>query len=93
MADARELWEGTPCESEVLKDMTQENGEQFPHGDRRQELVFIGVGLKHENIQNVLDECLLTDDEMKMHPLKWEQTMMEEDRIRLTLYDPPRYIP
>lgn len=31
---------------------------QEPHGDRRQELVFIGVGLTSENVRAILDECL-----------------------------------
>ena len=44
-------WEGTPLEAQVRKDMTQDNGEPYPHGDRRQELVFIGVDLKHHEIQ------------------------------------------
>ena len=54
-------------------------------GDRRQELVFIGVGLKHETIQCVLDECLLTDEEMDMTPGEWETSMAGEDRFQLTI--------
>merc|ERR1719391_281516 len=65
MCEMRELWEGTPQEELVKADLCKDNGagEEYPHGDRRQELVFIGVGLKHEAIQEALDDCLLTDEE------------------------------
>mmetsp|Transcript_3105 Transcript_3105/g.7298 ORF Transcript_3105/g.7298 Transcript_3105/m.7298 type:complete len:469 (-) Transcript_3105:94-1500(-) len=35
------------------------------HGDRRQEIVFIGADLKVENLRKALDECCLTDNELQ----------------------------
>jgi len=46
-----------------------------PHGDRRQEMVFIGHDMKHETIQKELDECLLTDDEFAMGLDGWKATI------------------
>uniref|UniRef100_A0A7M5VEK7 CobW C-terminal domain-containing protein n=1 Tax=Clytia hemisphaerica TaxID=252671 RepID=A0A7M5VEK7_9CNID len=85
MCDIRDLWEGTKAEDLVIKDMTQENGEEYQYGDHRQELVFIGMNLKHTVIQNLLDMCLLDDEEMKLGPDGWLRTMESDDRIKLTL--------
>jgi G3E family GTPase len=41
------------------------------HGDRRQELVFIGANLSRELVEGVLDSCLLTDVEMSAGPAAW----------------------
>uniref|UniRef100_A0A7M5VE76 CobW C-terminal domain-containing protein n=1 Tax=Clytia hemisphaerica TaxID=252671 RepID=A0A7M5VE76_9CNID len=85
MVDCRDQWEGEEGEERVLKDMTNEKGEEYEYGDRRQELVFIGMTLKYETIQKILDECLLTDDEMKLGPEKWFETMESEDKLKLSL--------
>jgi len=42
-----------------------------PHGDRRQELVFIGQGMSQSNIRGILEKCLLTDAEMQAGPEVW----------------------
>ena len=45
------------------------------YGDRRQEVVFIGQNMNHEEIQKVLDECLLTDEEYAMGVDGWKATI------------------
>ncbi|KAF4981968.1 hypothetical protein FZEAL_2314 [Fusarium zealandicum] len=42
-------------------------------GDRRQEIVFIGENLDDEGLEEMLDECLLTDGEFS----KWEAVMRD----------------
>ena len=37
------------------------------YGDRRQEIVFIGTNLNQAAIEDELNKCLLTDEEMKRH--------------------------
>lgn len=41
------------------------------HGDRRQELVFIGIGMDRAQHVSRLDACLLTDAEMSGGPRAW----------------------
>ena len=80
-----DLWEGSPLEPIVRKDMLKETGEEWEYKDRRQEIVFIGHGMKREAIQKILDQCLLTDEEMALGPEKWKETMEEFDTIELEL--------
>ena len=65
--------------------MQKENGEEWEYKDRRQEIVFIGHGMKREVIQKILDECLLTDKEMALGPDMWKETMEEFDTLKLKL--------
>ena len=48
-----------------------------PYGDRRQEIVFIGLGVEQEKITKDLDKCLLTESEMALGPKKWKEFVDE----------------
>merc|ERR1712018_890414 len=85
MCQLREEWKDSPSAELILKDMQQPNGEEWKYADRRQELVFIGQGLKHEVIQKLLDQSLLDDEEMALGPEKWEDTMADDDTIQLAI--------
>merc|ERR1711874_656671 len=82
-----QFWEGTKSEPLVRADMTRPDGEEFEYKDRRQEIVFIGHEMNREAIQSLLDECLLTDEEMALGPEMWRETMGHLDQIQLTLAD------
>lgn len=43
-----------------------------PYGDRRQELVFIGIQIDQKALSSELDQCLLTDAEMQMGEAMWK---------------------
>jgi G3E family GTPase len=44
-----------------------------PHGDRRQELVLIGIGMDHARIRGLLDACLLDDAQWRAGPAAWQR--------------------
>ena len=83
LCEMRERWAGTPMEPMALKELTQDNGEEWPWGDRCQELVFIGTNLNHEAIQKLLDESLLSDEEMELGPSQWQELWWDADKIKL----------
>ena len=65
--------------------MQKGSGEEWEYKDRRQEIVFIGHGMKGDVIRKILDDCLLTDKEMALGPEMWKDTMAEFDNIKLNL--------
>mmetsp|Transcript_16797 Transcript_16797/g.52950 ORF Transcript_16797/g.52950 Transcript_16797/m.52950 type:complete len:390 (-) Transcript_16797:285-1454(-) len=46
-------------------------GEKAEYGDRRQEIVFIGVDMREAEIRSTLDSVLLTSKEFQMGPRLW----------------------
>lgn len=74
-----------PSDVESLKRIQSKIEGEF--GDRRQELVFIGIGMDQRQITQWLDACLLTDSEMAVGEDRWaafpdpfpQWTRIEED--------------
>ncbi len=70
-------WWATVPEREYPGDpaLVAEIKQQFegPYGDRRQELVIIGIDLDRIGVTAALDHCLLTDEEMALGWRKWRK--------------------
>ncbi|MBO9538981.1 zinc metallochaperone GTPase ZigA [bacterium] len=69
---AESLDEGDWPADPELRAQIQANWQE-PFGDRRQELVFIGLELDQAAWTAELDACLLTDEEMALGPEAWKQ--------------------
>ncbi len=55
----------TDIQAEMMEDPTLKARWHSEYGDRQTELVFIGIEMNKEQIIQDLDDCLLTNDEMK----------------------------
>lgn len=60
-------WPKEPDSRQLLLDKMIE-----PYGDRRQELVFIGVDMDQQQMMNQLNHCLLTEDEIVEGEARWK---------------------
>lgn len=69
----------------IKQDSCGPDGVEYLYKDRRQELVFIGHGMKRDVIQKLFDDCLLTDEEMSLGPEAWKESWEELDTIKLFL--------
>ena len=67
-AMTRDLW---PTEPEELQAIENRWDDRF--GDRRQEIVFIGVDLDRAAIEAALDACLLDDEELALGESGWSK--------------------
>ncbi|MEZ6100980.1 MAG: zinc metallochaperone GTPase ZigA [Pirellulaceae bacterium] len=69
-AAPEEEWpEDVPENAELLADIRREF--DGPYGDRRQEIVFIGIEMDQPVIESMLEDCLLTDEEIEQGPNAW----------------------
>ncbi|MFO0742414.1 MAG: zinc metallochaperone GTPase ZigA [Labilithrix sp.] len=67
-------WAGVPREHWPTEEERQREIQsiwQEPFGDRRQELVLIGIRMDEASLRAGLEHCLLTDAEMKLGPSQW----------------------
>ena len=86
----QDMWKGLPNEVDVLKDINKPSGEEWEYQDRRQEIVFIGHGIKRDVIEGLLDQCLLTDKELALGPDGWREAFGHLDHFNLVLDEEER---
>eukprot|EP00802_Teleaulax_amphioxeia_P028222 Tamp_29831.p1 GENE.Tamp_29831~~Tamp_29831.p1 ORF type:complete len:144 (+),score=30.35 Tamp_29831:3-434(+) len=56
----------------IVNDFAAQADPACKFGDRRQEIVFIGIGMQEDKIEALMDACLLTDQEMVL----WESQVV-----------------
>jgi G3E family GTPase len=65
--------EEMPDDAEIRAKMQEDIIAGGVFGDRKQELVIMGIDMNREQVESLLDECLLTDAEMAQGPEAWAQ--------------------
>jgi len=60
-----------PNDEHISQKMRQEIANGGKYGDRRQQLVVIGIQMDRSEVETLLDECLLTDAEFEGGPDVW----------------------
>lgn len=75
------LYPADTTDPEIMKQVRYDIDSGGDWGDRRQEIVLIGEKLDVKGIENVLDDCLLTDAEWK----RWERRMRSVEKRQTEL--------
>lgn len=60
-----------PSDRESFQEIQQQW--QHPYGDRRQEIVLIGIAMNEAALRTMFNKCLLTDEEMQLGQSQWRQ--------------------
>ena len=74
-AISKDRWPTEPASLKWIEERWEE-----AYGDRRQEIVFIGVDLDEKELRERLDEALLSDFEMAQGPERWKELAESKER-------------
>ncbi|MDP3371732.1 MAG: zinc metallochaperone GTPase ZigA [Candidatus Paracaedibacteraceae bacterium] len=69
--DKKDWPENPEWQEGIKKNFFDGSGRPNPYGDRRQELVIIGIEMNKDKITSLLDGCLLTNDEINLGKEEW----------------------